>query len=114
MYMTNELIIFIKTLIFGMGVGIIFDIFRIIRKTIPHYDFLVIVQDFLFCILSAAYVFLLVYFLNLGEVRLYILLGILLSNIIYFLCLSKYLINVFTWIFTPFKILFVKIRQKVK
>lgn len=114
MSLNTELLIFLKTIILGMGIGVIFDIFRIIRKLIPHKDFLVLLQDFLFCFFTGIYFFILIYYLNYGQIRFYIIIGILISNLLYLLLLSKYFINIWLFIFKPINILFVKIRQKMK
>lgn len=114
MFLNEELVIFFKTIILGMGIGIIFDIFRIIRKIIPHKDVFVLLQDFLFCFFTGIYFFVLVYYLNYGQIRLYIIIGVLISNLLYLLLFSKHIINICVLIFKPIKILFVKIRQKIK
>ena len=114
MDITNELLIFLKTIILGMGIGIIFDIFRIIRKIIPHKDFLVLLQDFLFCFFTGIYFFILIYYLNFGQIRFYMIIGIIISNLFYLLLFSKPFMNICLFIFKPINILFVKIRQKMK
>lgn len=114
MYLTNEVIIFLKSIIFGMGIGLILDFFRILRKTIKHNDLLVIIQDCLFSILAFLYIFIILYLINDGQIRLYILLGMILSNIIYFLVISRYILDVFSSILSILKIPFGKIHKKNK
>lgn len=114
MYLTNELFIFWKSAILGIGIGLLLDFFRILRKVINHNDFFVIFQDCLFSMFTFIYIFLIIYFLNEGQIRLYILLSIVLSNIIYFLTISKHIIHFFTFIFNLFKIPFVNYSKKSK
>ena len=114
MYITDELISFFMCLILGMGIGILFDVFRIIRKIITHNNVVVIIQDFIFCILSAAYVFYIMYILNFGEFRLYMFIALILSNMLYFLVMSRHFINVVLHILAPIKYLITKFTVKNK
>ena len=114
MYLANEVTIFFKSIIFGMGIGLLLDCFRIIRKLVPHNDILVIMQDGLFSMFTFLYIFMIIYVVNQGQIRLYILLGIILSNIVYFLTISKYIIKFFYSIFSIFKMPFVKYSKKNK
>lgn len=112
--MTDELISFLMCILLGMGIGILFDIFRIVRKIIHHNNVVVIIQDCVFCICSGVYVFYLMYILNSGQFRFYMLMGIIISNIIYFLVASKHFINILVYIFTPLKYIIEKITIKNK
>ena len=114
MYITSELMSFFMCLVLGMGIGVLFDIFRIIRKVISHNNIVVIVQDCIFCILSGAYVFYIMYMLNFGQFRFYLIIAIILSNILYFLTISRHFINIFLHILTPIKYIIEKFTIKSK
>lgn len=114
MYLANEVSVFLKSILYGVGIGLILDFFRIIRKTIKHNDILVIIQDCLFSMFTFIYIFLIIYLVNDGQIRLYIILGIILSNIIYFLTISKYIVQLFTSILSIVKMPFVKYSKKRK
>ncbi|MBE5821192.1 MAG: hypothetical protein E7311_01210 [Clostridiales bacterium] len=114
MYLANEVTIFFKSALLGIGVGLLLDFFRILRKTIKHKDILVIIQDSIFSMLTFLYIFFIIYIVNDGQIRLYILLGIILSNIIYFLSISKFIINFFSSILSIFKKPFVNYSKKNK
>lgn len=114
MYINSEVTSFLMCILMGMGIGVLFDAFRIIRKIVVHNNIVVIVQDFIFCILSGIYLFYIMYVLNSGQFRFYMLLGIIFSNVIYFMIVSKYLVGFFVYIFTPLKNLLQKITIKNK
>lgn len=114
MYITSELISFFMCLVLGMGIGILFDIFRIIRKVISHNTVVVIVQDCIFCILSGAYVFYIMYMLNFVQFRFYLIIAFILSNVLYFLIISRHIINMFLHILTPIKYIIEKFTIKSK
>ncbi len=114
MYITSELISFLMCILMGMGIGILFDMFRIIRKIINHNNVVVVIQDFIFCICSGVYLFYIMYILNSGQFRFYMLIGIIFSNILYFLLISKCFVNIFVYIFTPLKLIVEKITIKNK
>lgn len=103
MYITGELNSFFMCLLLGMGIGVLFDVFRIIRKVINHSNLIVIIQDCIFCVLSGIYIFYIMYILNFGEFRLYMIMALIFSNVLYFLLISRHFINIFLHILTPIK-----------
>ena len=60
----------------GILIGIIFDIFRILRKSFKTPDFVTYIEDIIFWILCGILLFYTVYKFNNGEIRSYVLLGI--------------------------------------
>lgn len=95
----NEITIkqFYSFLIF-IGIGIlivlIFDIFRIFRKSFKTPDIITIIEDILFGLILTFILLFSIFQFNNGELRFYIFLGILTGGIIYVLTLSKYFINI--------------------
>ncbi len=83
--------IFILT---GTLIGILFDIFRILRKSFKTSDFITILQDILFCILSAILLFYTIFKFNNGEIRSYVILGISAGIFLYLFIFSKLFIKV--------------------
>ena len=114
MYLANEVTIFFKSALLGLGIGLLLDFFRILRKIIKHNDILVILQDCLFSMFVFLYIFWVIYIVNDGQIRLYILLGIILSNIIYFLTISKYIVAISSSFLSIFKMPFVNYSKKNK
>ena len=89
----------IKTLIYfiltGISIGILFDIFRIMRKSFKTLDFITYIQDFLFWILTGLILIVSIFIFNNGDLRGYIFIGILFGIFIYMLLLSNIFIKFF-------------------
>ena len=119
----------------GIVIGILFDIFRIWRRSFKTADFITYIEDICFWLLAGLILLFSIFTFNNGELRLYVFLGILFGTLIYLLTLSKYFILIFvkiitfikkilwypiskiiqvsTKIFSPIKASFVKIRLKI-
>ena len=99
----NQAYTFILFIINGILIGILFDIFRITRKTFKTCDFVTYIQDTIFWILSGILTLYFIFSFNNGEIRLYIFLGIILGIILYILSISKHFIKINTFILTKIK-----------
>lgn len=89
----NILAIFILT---GMCIGILFDFFRIQRRVLKTHDFVTYIQDILFWFISGIIlIFVFMRYTN-GEIRAYMLSGMILGLIIYFKLISKFVIKINT------------------
>ena len=86
-----NLAIFIIT---GMIIGVLFDIFRIIRRSFKTPDFITYIEDILFWILTGFVLLFTIFTFNNGEIRIYIFVGIVFGAIIYLLTLSQYFIKI--------------------
>ena len=78
----------------GGIIGLLFDFFRILRKTIKTSDFITYLQDIIFWILSSIIIMYNIFTFNNGEIRLYLFLAILLGSLIYLLLVSKIIIKI--------------------
>ena len=94
----NQLFSFFIYVIVGILLGFIFDIFRALRKSIKNSTVATNIEDILFVIISFIIIAMVVQIVSKGELRFYILLGIILGILIYFLSVSKYIITGETWI----------------
>ena len=96
MYANNleQLIIFFYFIFVGIMLSIIFDIFRIFRRTIKTSDIITNIQDILFCIITGIIMLFSIFYINKGELRLYIFIGIILGITIYMFFISKYFIKI--------------------
>ena len=90
----NEIYIFLLFILTGMSIGILFDIFRILRKSFKTIDFITYIQDFLFWLLAGAILLYSIFSFNNGELRGYIFIGVILGIILYMLILSKYFVKI--------------------
>ena len=80
-------------IITGIIIGILFDFFRILRKSFETTNFVIYLQDILFWILTGIITLFSIFQFNYGEIRAYVFLGILFGFIIYMLTISKHIIK---------------------
>lgn len=78
----------------GIVIGILFDIFRIIRKSFKTADFITYIEDVLFWLLTGLILLFTIFTFNNGEIRTYIFVGLLLGFVTYLLTISKYVIKI--------------------
>ena len=95
MYTNNleQLTIFIYFIITGMILGIVFDVFRILRKSFKTSDIVTNIEDIIFGITTGIILLLSIFLFNNGELRLFVFIGIIFGIIIYMLIISKYFIK---------------------
>ena len=122
----KEVYVFLWFALSGGICGIIFDLFRAIRKTTNPPDWIVYMEDVLYWLIVAVIMMFTAYLRDSGIIRVYMFLGMLLGGIIYFFIFSKFCYKVFLnfcriiskvigYIYLPFKKLikftYNKIRQ---
>lgn len=90
----SQTILFIIFILNGVFVGILFDFFRILRRSFKTSDIITYIQDILFWILAGASILYSIFKFNNGEIRLYIFIGILLGITFYIVLFSKFFINI--------------------
>lgn len=118
--------IFFISIFSGILMGIGYDIIRIIRRLFPHNRIFIGIEDILFFLISSILIFIKIFKANYGTIRGFILLGILLGVLLYYLTISNLIINtsikiinkgtyVFkTYLITPIKIATKPIRFLLK
>lgn len=99
---------FLIFVINGILIGILFDIFRILRKSFQTPDIITYIEDSLFWILAGLTTLIILFRFNDGELRLYTFLGIILGVLVYMLTLSKLFIKINVTIITFLKNIFGK------
>lgn len=104
----NQTSLFLIFTINGILIGIIFDIFRIFRKTIKTSDFGTYIEDFLFWIITAIILLYSIFTYNNGELRFFMFLAVILGFIIYIFTISSYLIKINVNIINTIKKIFIK------
>ena len=92
--MQNQAFVFLIFILNGFLIGILFDIFRILRKSFKTPDILTYLQDIAFWLLVGLMLLYSIFKFNNGELRLYIFIGVLLGNFLYMLLFSKLFINI--------------------
>jgi len=91
---TNQAFVFLSSVIGGLIVGFLFDVFRIFRKVIKTANIITYLQDLLFWILVSLIIFTLVFITNHGELRWYEFVGVILGVIFYSMLFSAYVMRV--------------------
>ena len=90
----KELYTFLMFILTGLAIGILFDIFRILRRSFKTKDFITYIEDILFWIFTGITLLYSIFTFNNGELRGFVFIGVLLGIILYILTLSKYLIKI--------------------
>ena len=90
---TNQLIYFLKSILCGAVLGLIFDAFKILRLFIKHNVGSIFIEDVMFCIISSVITYGFMVDISYGQIRIFILVGELIGLILYKLSLSKLLIT---------------------
>lgn len=106
---TNQAILFLIFCINGILIGLLFDFFRILRRSFKTHDIVTYIQDVLFWILTGFILLYSIFTFNNGEIRLFMFLGVALGVIFYMLCLSSYVIKVNVIIIKFLKNIIIKI-----
>lgn len=99
----NQANLFIIFSLVGIIIGLLFDIFRVLRKVFKTKDILTYIEDILFWILTGIIIIYSMYRFCDGELRFFMIVGIIFGSIIYILSISKYIIFFFTSIFSVIK-----------
>lgn len=127
-FFNSQIGIFLIYLIAGVLICLLYDIFRALRKTVKTPDLVTYIEDTIFWILVAIFLIYLIFVLNSGEIRFFMLIAICLGGIVYYFTLSKFFMNISVHILTFVKIivkkllsilliplkLFLRINKKVK
>ncbi len=101
----NQAYLFIVFSLTGIELGILFDFFRTLRKTFKTSDFVTYIEDIIYWILAGIIVLYNIWFFNDGEIRIYMILGILIGTIIYTLTLSSIFIKINYFVMSKIKII---------
>lgn len=122
----NQATLFIIFTLNGFLIGILFDFFRILRKTFKTKDLITNIEDVIFWVITGVIIIYSMCRFSNGEIRLFMILGIAIGVTFYILSISKYVIKycvfileilkkitskTFKLIFFPFKSLFKILRR---
>lgn len=95
---SNQAYIFMVFSIVGVAIGLLFDFFRILRKTIKTNDIFTYIEDILFWILTGIIIILAMFYFCDGQLRFFMVMGIILGTVIYIFTISRYVIKVSVFI----------------
>lgn len=106
---TNQAYLFLIFTVNGVIIGLLFDFFRILRRSFKTKDFVTYTQDVLFWILTGLILLYSIFVFNNGEIRLFMFLGVAIGVILYMLVMSSYVIKINVYIINIFKKVFGRI-----
>ncbi len=89
----NQAYVFLVFIINGFLIGILFDIFRILRRSFKTKDIITYIEDILFWILTGLLLLYSIFTFSNGEIRLYMFFGVFIGCILYMLLISQYFIK---------------------
>lgn len=92
----NQAYLFLVFSLTGVAIGVLFDFFRILRRTIKTSNIITYIEDVLFWILTGLLILYNIWYFNNGEIRIYMFLGIIMGVLIYMSTLSNILIKIFS------------------
>lgn len=87
----------------GIIIGIFFDLFRVLRRSFRTPDIITYIEDICFWIFTGLFLLYILFTFQNGEIRSYVILGLLLGIGIYMLTISRYFIKINVKIITFFK-----------
>ena len=109
----NQAYLFLVFSLTGIIIGIIYDIFRVLRKSFKTSDIITYFEDILFWIISAIILLYTVIRYTTGELRIYMFVGLFLGILIYFKFFSKYIVRFFSNIIKSIISIIIKILLKI-
>lgn len=92
--MENQAYLFGIFILNGFIIGILFDVFRILRKSFKTNNFFTTIEDILFWIITGFIILFSIFKFNNGELRGFIFIGIFIGTLIYMLIFSKLFIKI--------------------
>jgi len=93
--MSGQAWLFLSAVLTGGAIGLFFDAFRVIRKSIPHSKIAVQIEDIIFWVVATGLTFYYMLHRNAGEIRPFVIIGIALGLVLYFATLSRVVLVVF-------------------
>ncbi len=97
---------FLLSLAIGVVIGVLYDLFRILRLCFTDHKAVVVIQDILFWSVSAVLSFLFVFVVNNGAFRGYLAFGELLGFALYYFTLGALIYRVSGWVVKGIKAVF--------
>ena len=99
----NQISCLLLFILIGILIGLIFDFFRILRRSFKTNTIITAIEDILFWLISGFILLFAVFILNNGEIRLYMFFSLIFGLYIYLVTLSKILIKYLVNIICFFK-----------
>ena len=104
----NQLYTLFVFILSGAVIGILFDLFRILRKSFKTPDIITYIEDIIFWILTGLFLLYIIFKYSFGQLRIYMFVSLIIGIVIYFLTISKYFIKLNIKIIRIYKIYYIK------
>lgn len=92
----NQGYLFIIFALNGVIIGLIFDFFRILRKTFNTSNLMTYFEDIMFWVLTGISIIFFMYNFSNGSIRLYMFLGLVFGILLYILTISTFIVKFMT------------------
>lgn len=128
----NELRFFLNSILWGVILLVIYDVFRIIRKIIKHNGFFIAIQDIIYWVVCSILIFNMMYEQNNGIIRAFAVLAVVIGMLLYHGSVSNMVVDFISMVINkvihfvnlvigttintilwPFKFIFKKIKRFV-
>lgn len=83
------MIFFLYSIVVGAGIGVIYDVFRIIRIILPKTKTIIFFEDILFCLTATPVMSILIFNVGSGIVRGFSIIGAIIGFSIYYFTIGK-------------------------
>lgn len=90
---SNQANLFLIFVIDGFIIGLLFDAFRILRKSFKTLDIVTAIEDIVFWIITGILLLYTIFVFNNGEIRFFMFIGIFIGTLLYMILISKYIIK---------------------
>lgn len=97
--LASQLYAFVATLVMGLAIGLLFDFYKVTKGIFRPGKILGGITDLLFWVISTLTVYFLLLIGNWGEIRLYVVIGVIIGAAVYFKLFSSGVLWVFRGIF---------------
>ena len=93
--MAGQAWMFLSTVMVGGAIGLLYDVFRIFRKTARHTGLAVTLEDLFFWVAATGLTFYYMLHRHYGEMRVIYLIGVTIGILLYFATISRLVLTVF-------------------
>ena len=104
----NQAYLFLVFSLTGVIIGVLFDFFRILRRSIKTSNLITYIEDILFWILTGLFLLYIIFKYSFGQLRIYMFVSLIIGIVIYFLTISKYFIKLNVKTIRIYKIYYIK------
>jgi spore cortex biosynthesis protein YabQ len=91
----NQAYLFLIFTFDGIIIGVLFDFFRILRKIFKTKDFVTYIEDIFFWVITGIIILYSMYRFCDGEIRLFMIFGLIIGIGIYIFTINKYIMKIF-------------------